>query len=59
MVPLTVPQVRHLLAALLTRPCPPGHADRWLDWKRLHQARSRWYHHRTRLVRDARIALVS
>jgi hypothetical protein len=59
MVPLTVPQVKRLLAAMLTRPHPPGHADRWLDWKRRHQARSRWYHQRTRLARDTQIALVS
>jgi SRSO17 transposase len=52
MVPLTIPQVKHLLAVLLTRPHPPGHAEGWLDWKRLHQARSRWYHQRTRLARD-------
>jgi hypothetical protein len=58
MVPLTVPQVKHLLAAGPTRH-PPGHADRWLDWKRLHQAHSRWYHRRTRLARDTAIALVS
>ncbi len=58
MVPLTVPQVKHLLAAVATR-LPPGHAGRWLDWKRLHQARSRWYHQRTRLARDAELALVS
>ena len=58
MFPLTVPQVKHLLAARRTRH-PPGHADRWLDWKRLHQARSRWYHQRTRLARDTAIALVS
>ena len=55
MVPLTVPQVKHLLAAVLTRPYPPGHADRWLDWKRLRQARSRWYHQRTRLARDTEL----
>jgi SRSO17 transposase len=58
LVPLTVPQVQQLLAASLTR-LPPGHADRWLDWKRRHQARSRWYHQRTRLARDAEIALAS
>ena len=57
MVPLTVPQVKHLLATLLTRPHPPGHADRWLDWKRRHQALARWYHQRTRLARGAVIAL--
>jgi len=58
MTPLTVPQVKHLLTAPLTR-LPPGHADRWLDWKRRHQALARWYHQRTRLVRNPVIALVS
>jgi hypothetical protein len=58
MVPLTVPQVTHLLAARPTRH-QPGHADHWLDWKRLHQARARWYHQRTRLARNPVIALVS
>lgn len=59
MVPLTVPQIKHLLAALPTRLPPPGHTGRWLDWKRRHQARARWYHQRTRLARDAGLALVS
>jgi SRSO17 transposase len=58
MVPLTVPQVKHLLAARPIRH-PPGHADRWLDWKRRHQARSRWYHQRTRLARGTGIAPAS
>jgi SRSO17 transposase len=58
MVPLTVPQVKHLLAAPLTR-LPPGHAERWLDWKRRHQALARWYHQRTRLARDTEIAPAS
>jgi SRSO17 transposase len=58
MVPLTVPQVKHLLAAVATGH-PPGHAGHWLDWKRLHQARARWYHQRTRLARDAVIPLAS
>jgi hypothetical protein len=57
MVPLTVPAIKRLLAALLTRPSPPGPAGQWLDWRRRHQARSRWYHQRTRLTRDAKIAL--
>jgi len=59
MVPLTVPQVKQLLAALPTQLPPPGHTDRWLDWKRLHQARSRWHHQRTRLARGAVSALAS
>jgi SRSO17 transposase len=56
MIPLTVPEIRRLLAAL-QHPHPPGHAVRWLNWRRRHQARSRWFHQRTRLNRDN--ALVS
>jgi hypothetical protein len=56
MVPLTVPEIKHLLAALLTRPSPPGHADRWLDWRRRHQVRSRWYHQRTRLTENIQVS---
>ncbi len=55
MIPLTVPEIGRLLA----RPPPPGTAGHWLNWRRRHQARSRWYHKRTRLARDAEIALVS
>ncbi len=56
MIPLTVPEITRLLTA------PPGrggHAEHWPNWRRRHQARSRWYHQRTRLARDAEIALVS
>ena len=59
MIPLTVPEISRLLAARLATPSPPGHAVHWLDWRRRHQARARWYHQRTRLTRDAEIALVS
>ena len=57
LIPLTVPEVRRLLAAELSRPEPPGHAARWLQWRRRHQARSRWFHKRARLQRN--YALVS
>ena len=57
MIPLTVPEISRLLAAALQRPYPPGHAAHWLNWRRRHQARSRWFHQRTRLNRDN--ALVS
>jgi SRSO17 transposase len=57
MIPLTVPQIKHLLAALAARPRPPGHVIRWDAWTRRHQARARWFHQRTRLKRD--YALVS
>jgi hypothetical protein len=52
MIPLTVAEVKRLLAAALTRRHPDGHAIRWLTWRRRHQARSRWFHHRTRLNRE-------
>ena len=59
MIPLTIPEISRLLAARTRPPHPPGHAAHWLDWRRCHQARSRWYHQRTRLSRDASISLVS
>ena len=55
MIPLTVPET----GRLLTHPPPPGSAGHWLDWRRRHQARSRWYHQRTRLARRAELTLVS
>jgi SRSO17 transposase len=54
MIPLTVPETGRLLG----HPPPPGSAAHWLDWRRRHQARSRWYHQRTRLARDTAIILV-
>jgi SRSO17 transposase len=52
LIPLTVREVKRLLAAALTLPEPPGHAARWLHWRRRHQARSRWFHQRARLTRN-------
>jgi SRSO17 transposase len=57
LIPLTVREVKRLLAAALHRPEPPGHAAHWLEWRRRHQARSRWFHQRARLARN--YALVS
>jgi SRSO17 transposase len=54
MIPLTVPETGRLLA----HPPPCQAAAHWLDWRRRHQARSAWYHQRTRLAQDAKIALV-
>ena len=54
MIPLTVPET----GRLLSRPPPPDSAGHWLNWRRRHQARSRWYHQRTRLARDTAIILV-
>ena len=57
LVPLTVREVKRLLAAALRHPQPPGHAAHWLQWRRRHQARSRWFHKHARLARN--FALVS
>jgi SRSO17 transposase len=52
MIPLTVPEIKCLLAEALTRPHPRGHTAHWLAWRRRHQARSRWFHQRARLSRE-------
>ena len=52
MIPLTIPEIRRLLAALTTQPLPPGHVIHWDAWTRRHQARARWFHQRARLKRD-------
>ena len=52
LIPLTVHEVKRLLAAASRHPEPPGHAARWLEWRRRHQARSRWFHQRARLARN-------
>jgi SRSO17 transposase len=52
LIPLTVHEVKNLLAAALRQPRPPRHAARWLQWRRRHQALSRWFHQRTRLARN-------
>jgi SRSO17 transposase len=54
MTPLTVPETGRLLG----HPPPPGSAAHWLNWRRRHQARSHWYHQRTRLARRIEITLV-
>jgi SRSO17 transposase len=58
MIPLTIPEIKRLLAALTTRPLPRWLVIHWDAWTRRHQARSRWFHKRARLARDAEIAQV-
>ena len=59
MIPPTILEISRLLAARLLRPHPPRHATHWLNWRRRHQARSRWYHQHAQLARDGGITLVS
>jgi hypothetical protein len=57
MIALTVPEIMRLLATTPGR--QPGHAEHCVNWRRRHQAHSRWHLQRTRLTRDPTIALVS
>jgi SRSO17 transposase len=57
MIPLTVPEIRRLLAATQSPPLPPGHVTWWSAWTRAHQARANWHHERTRLERDQQITM--
>ena len=60
MIPLTIPETKRLPARRpTTRPRPAWHVIHWNAWTRRHQARSRWFHKRARLARDAEIPLVS
>jgi SRSO17 transposase len=52
LIPLTVREVKRLLAAAHHPLQPDRHTEHWLNWRRRHQARARWFHQRTRLNRD-------
>jgi SRSO17 transposase len=58
MIPLTISEIKRLLAALTTRPLPRWLVIHWDAWTRRHQARSRWFHKRTRLARQPEFAQV-
>jgi SRSO17 transposase len=58
MIPLTIPEIKRLLAALTIRPLPLRHVIHWNAWTRRHQARSRWFHKRARLARQPEFAQV-
>jgi SRSO17 transposase len=58
LIPLTVPEIKRLIADTIT-PRPPEHTTHWVNWRRRHQARSRWFHKRTRLARNIENTQVS
>jgi SRSO17 transposase len=58
MIPLTIPEIKRLLAALTTRPLPRWLIIHWDAWTRRHQARARWFHKRARLARQPEFAQV-
>jgi hypothetical protein len=56
MIPLTIPEIKRLLAALTIRPLPRWLIIHWDGWTRRHQARSRWFHKRARLAHKPEFA---
>ena len=52
LIPLTVPEVRRLLVALVwSEPVPVERTMHWSFWRRRHQARARRCHYKRRLSR--------
>ncbi len=52
LIPLTVPEVRRLLVALVwTDPAPVERTLHWSFWRRRHQARARRAHYKRRRAR--------
>lgn len=49
LIPLTVAEVKRLVNLLTRHWHGIEHHLHWHIWRRRHQARARWYHHRTRL----------
>src|SRR5918997_6212713 len=53
LIPLTVPEVRRLLVALVwSEPVPVARTLQWSFWRRRHQARARRSHYKRRLARQ-------
>lgn len=52
LLPLTVPEIRTLLAALAGRQLLPTVAVAWSIWRRRHQQRTRWSHWKRRTQTD-------
>jgi SRSO17 transposase len=52
LIALTVAEIKRLFTLLTRRHQPETHHLHWIWWRRRHQARARWYHHRARLRRE-------
>lgn len=52
LITLTVAEIKRLFILITRRSLPETHHLHWVWWRRRHQARARWFHHRTRLRRD-------
>jgi SRSO17 transposase len=56
LIALTVAEIKRLLNLLIRSSPTLHHHLQWCWWRRRHQARARWFHHRTRLRRQAATA---
>jgi SRSO17 transposase len=53
LIALTVAEIKRLFTLVTRRLLPEAHHLRWSWWRRRHQARARWFHHRAQLRRQA------
>lgn len=51
LIALTVAEIKRLFCLVTRHLQPETHHLHWVWWRRRHQARARWFHHRTRLRR--------
>jgi SRSO17 transposase len=52
LIALTVAEIKRLFILVTRKLLPEAHHLHWTWWRRRHQARARWFHHRTRLRRQ-------
>lgn len=52
LIALTVAEIKRLFNLVTRHHQPEAHHLHWIWWRRRHQARARWFHHRTRLRRQ-------
>jgi SRSO17 transposase len=52
LITLTVAEIKRLFNLATRKLQPEIHHLRWIWWRRRHQARAKWFHHRTRLRRQ-------
>ncbi len=53
LIAFTITEIKRLFLLLHRKIHDIAHHLRWSHWRRRHQARARWFHHRTRLRRAA------
>jgi hypothetical protein len=54
LIALTVAEIKRLFNLTTRQLQPETHHLHWIWWRRRHNARARWFHHRTRLRRQIR-----